>query len=94
MGDFLRFEVMITPILIQILFWIAVAGTVIIGIAMIFTTRDAPAIAAGVLVIIFGPIAAPDLCRNPDRAVPDKRPSPAHSAQHRTSLKYRLGLRL
>ena len=58
MGDFLRFEVMITPILIQILFWIAVAGTVIIGIAMIFTTRDAPGIGAGVLVIIFGPIVA------------------------------------
>ena len=58
MGDFLRFEVMITPILIQILFWIAVAATVITGIAMIFTTRDAPGIGAGVLVIIFGPIAA------------------------------------
>ena len=58
MGDFLRFEVMITPILIQILFWIAVAGTVIIGIAMIFTTRDAPGIGAGILVIIFGSIAA------------------------------------
>ena len=87
MGEFLRFEVMITPILIQILFWIVVAATVIIGIAMIFTTRDAPGIGAGILVIIFGPIVGPDLCRNPDRAVPDKRPSPAHSAQYRTSLK-------
>ena len=58
MGDFLRFEVMITPILIQVLFWIVVAATVITGIAMIFTTRDAPGIGAGVLVIIFGPIAA------------------------------------
>ncbi|HEX2151418.1 MAG TPA: DUF4282 domain-containing protein [Stellaceae bacterium] len=58
MGDFLRFEVMITPILIQILFWIVVAATVIMGIVMIFTTRDAPGIAAGGLVIIFGPIAA------------------------------------
>lgn len=54
MGDFLRFEVMITPILIQILFWIVVAATVITGIVMIVETGDA----RGVLVIVFGPIAA------------------------------------
>ena len=54
MGDFLRFEVMITPILIQILFWIAVAATVITGSLMIIDTGDA----RGVLVIVFGPIMA------------------------------------
>jgi hypothetical protein len=54
MGDFLRFEVMITPILIQVLFWIVVAGTVIMGIMMIVATGDA----RGILVIILGPIAA------------------------------------
>jgi len=57
MGDFLRFEVMITPLLIQILFWIAVAAAVIAGIVMI-ASREGPSIAGGILVIIFGPIAA------------------------------------
>ncbi|MGD9617948.1 MAG: DUF4282 domain-containing protein [Alphaproteobacteria bacterium] len=54
MGPFLRFEVMITPILIQILFWIVVAATVIAGLVMIIATGDAQ----GILVIILGPIAA------------------------------------
>lgn len=57
MGDFLRFEVMITPILIQILFWILVVAAVIVGIVMIITAEDVPERAAGFLVIIFGPIA-------------------------------------
>ncbi len=54
MRDFLRFEVMITPILIQVLFWIVVAVTVIMGIMMIVAAGDA----RGILVIIFGPIVA------------------------------------
>lgn len=53
MGDFLRFEVMITPVLIQILFWLAVAFSVIAGIVMLTAGN-----ARGVLVIIFGPIMA------------------------------------
>ena len=54
MSNFLRFEVMITPMLIQILFWIAVVVAIIVGILLIIDTGDA----RGVLVIIFGPIAA------------------------------------
>jgi hypothetical protein len=57
MGEFLRFEVMITPVLIQILFWIAVTATVIAGIVMI-VSREGPLIAAGILVIILGPVVA------------------------------------
>ncbi len=57
MGDFLRFEMMITPILIQVLFWLAVAAIVITGIVMI-VSREGPLIAGGMLVIIFGPIVA------------------------------------
>ncbi len=57
MGDFLRFEMMITPILIQVLFWLAVAAIVITGIVMI-VSREGPLIAGGILVIIFGPIVA------------------------------------
>lgn len=54
MGNFLRFELMITPILIQILFWIATAGCVIGGILMILITGNA----RGILLIIFGPLGA------------------------------------
>ncbi|HML11591.1 MAG TPA: DUF4282 domain-containing protein [Stellaceae bacterium] len=53
MGDFLRFQTMITPIVVQILFWIAVAGCVIGGIVAI-----AGGEVKGILVIILGPIAA------------------------------------
>lgn len=57
MGDFLRFEVMITPILIQILFWIFVVAAVISGIVMIVTAEDAAGRVGGLLVILLGPIA-------------------------------------
>jgi hypothetical protein len=54
MGDFLRFEIMITPVLIQILFWIVTAGTVIVGILIIVTEGDA----RGILILFLGPIVA------------------------------------
>ena len=57
MGDFFRFETMITPILIQIIFWVAVAVAVIIGIIMI-ADRNGHSILGGILVIILGPILA------------------------------------
>ena len=53
MGDFLRFEMMITPIVIQILFWLGVAASVIAGIVLI-----AGGNVQGILLIIFGPIGA------------------------------------
>lgn len=54
MSDFLKFELMITPVVVQILFWLAVAVSVITGIMMIAASGDA----RGILVIIFGPIGA------------------------------------
>jgi hypothetical protein len=57
MGDFLRFETMVTPILIQIIFWIAAAIAVIIGVVMI-ADQNIPSILGGISVIIFGPILA------------------------------------
>lgn len=54
MGDFLRFETMITPLVIQILFWIGAVGCVIGGILMIIISGNA----RGILLIIFGPIGA------------------------------------
>ena len=58
MGDFLRFETMITPILIQVVFWLAVLTCVIIGIVMIVSGNGAAAAAGGVALIIFGPVLA------------------------------------
>src|SRR3954447_22144174 len=57
MGDFLRFETMITPLLIQIIFWVAVVFSIIAGVVMI-TDRTGPSIAGGIIAIIFGPILA------------------------------------
>ena len=52
MEDFLKFRKMITPIVIQILFWIGVVVVVILGI--IGLSED---FLSGILMIIFGPLA-------------------------------------
>jgi hypothetical protein len=57
MGDFLRFETMITPILIQILFWLAVIVCVIVGIIIIVSGGE-HSLGAGLALIILGPIVA------------------------------------
>jgi hypothetical protein len=57
MGDFLRFETMITPILIQLLFWLAVVVSLVAGIAMIRSSEE-HGVGVGVAVIILGPIVA------------------------------------
>lgn len=58
MGEFLRFEMMITPLLIQIIFWVAVVFSVVAGLFMIFAGEGAIGAIGGLLVIIFGPIGA------------------------------------
>ena len=55
MGDFLRFESMVTPILIQILFWLAVIICVIVGIIAIASGGGN---SLGLALIILGPIGA------------------------------------
>jgi hypothetical protein len=51
--DFLTFRKMITPIFIQIIFWIAVAVTIIYGFYILFNG----AAGQGILTILLGPIA-------------------------------------
>lgn len=51
MADFIRFKKMITPILIQIVFWLGVAVAVIGGIVTL--TDD---VVTGLAIIIFGPL--------------------------------------
>lgn len=58
--DWLNFNKMITPIIIKILFWIGVAGSIIMGLIMIITSfgsfGGATQFLMGLLVMIFGPI--------------------------------------
>ncbi len=54
MGNFVRFETMVTPVLIQILFWLSVIGFVIAGIVAIVHGR----VGHGIVLIILGPIVA------------------------------------
>ncbi len=59
MGDFLTFRRFITPIIIQILFWLGVVGCIIGGIIFIATMgkmMGAMGIIYGLLIIILGPI--------------------------------------
>ncbi len=60
MGDFLRFETMITPVVIEIIFWIAVIITIIGGIVTM--TRGGWSVLGGFLILILGPIAARIYC--------------------------------
>jgi len=60
MGDFIKFETMITPAVIQVIFWIAVVIAVIAGIVQI--THGGVGIITGLLTIIFGPLVARIYC--------------------------------
>jgi hypothetical protein len=60
MGDFLKFETMITPFVIQAIFWIAVVISIIAGIVQIIA--GGMGIVTGLLTIILGPLAARIYC--------------------------------
>ncbi len=57
MGDFFRFETMITPVLIQILFWVIVVVSVISGIVTL-VSEGKQEIGRGLFLIILVPIMA------------------------------------
>ena len=61
MGDFLTFRRMITPIIIQIVFWIGIIGIVVLGIlAIVDGVSDnsdiGEVIIGSVLILIIGPL--------------------------------------
>jgi hypothetical protein len=59
MNEFLSFRKMITPVIIQVLFWIGVAVCVISGLAtMVGGDRVIP----GLLMLLLGPIAVRVYC--------------------------------
>ena len=64
MGDFLRFESMITPLVIQAIFWISVVVLVILGILEMVSSDDSVGIrvGTGAAMIILGPLVARIYC--------------------------------
>lgn len=59
-GEFLAFRKMITPLIIQIVFWIGVVGCVIWSI--MFFSFGGMAIVMGLLVLVVGPLAVRIYC--------------------------------
>ncbi len=67
MNDYLNFKKMITPLIIQILFWISVVVVVIMGLIMIYQGANArygggSMIFSGLLMILIGPIVVRVYC--------------------------------
>src|SRR5229473_4407229 len=62
MGDFLRFETMITPFVIQAIFWIAVVILIIAGIVQIVGSGGGIGVWTGLATIIIGPLLARIYC--------------------------------
>ncbi|WP_026100586.1 DUF4282 domain-containing protein [Synechococcus sp. PCC 7336] len=58
MSDFLRFRVFITPIIVEIIFWLSLIFVVIGGLAAIVNGRPVP----GLGLILFGPILVRVYC--------------------------------
>jgi hypothetical protein len=64
-SDFLSFRKMITPIIIQILFWLGVIIAIIFGIVSIVygvVRSDIPTLLYGLLVLILGPLVVRIYC--------------------------------
>ena len=64
MSDFLSFRTMITPVIIQIIFWVGVVLCIIFGLAAIFVGSQygERGVVWGVLVLIFGPVLVRIYC--------------------------------
>jgi hypothetical protein len=67
MWDFLTFRKMLTPIVIQILFWLGVVacilggiGAILVGVARIERTPEL--IGIGILAVVFGPLVMRIYC--------------------------------
>ena len=64
MRDFLAFRTMITPVIIQILFWVGVALCIIFGIGYILVGSRYAATGPfyGLMLLIFGPLVVRIYC--------------------------------
>jgi len=66
MEDFLKFRKMITPVIIQVLFWVGVGVAVIAGLVQIGTAfsryGSAVTVLTGLLTIVLGPVLVRIYC--------------------------------
>ena len=66
MEDFLKFRKMITPVIIQVLFWVGVAGTVIAALVMMATSFSSSGGGAqflgGLVMLVLGPVVVRIYC--------------------------------
>jgi ABC-type uncharacterized transport system permease subunit len=62
--DFLEFRTMITPIIIQIIFWLGVAACIVMGLIFIVAgiKYDARSGVAGFAILILGPVVVRIYC--------------------------------
>ena len=56
MQDFLTFRRMITPLIIQIFFWIGVAGLIVLGLLRLAMGGGPWVIVEGTVLVVLGPI--------------------------------------
>jgi hypothetical protein len=61
MEEFLSFRKMITPIIIQIVFWIGVVATVVVGIGIMFYGNFG-AFLVGLMYVVIGPLMVRIYC--------------------------------
>ncbi len=65
MSDFWSFRKMVTPVIIEILFWVGVIVCLIAGLILVVAgikTSQPQSVLSGVLLIIFGPLAVRVYC--------------------------------
>ncbi len=65
MSDFWSFRKMVTPVIIEILFWVGVIICIVAGLIMIglgVKANLAQSVLSGVLLVIFGPLAVRVYC--------------------------------
>ena len=67
MKDFLAFRTMLTPVLIQAVFWIGLAISVSVGLAFLLSGLSAqygggPHVVKGLLILLLGPLAVRIYC--------------------------------
>jgi hypothetical protein len=67
MNDFLTFRKMITPLIIQILFWIGVVGSILVGLVMMVSGASSDygggqSVLMGLFVLLLGPIMVRIYC--------------------------------
>lgn len=66
MGKFFRFERMITPLIIQVLFWVGFLGAILVGLFLMITSLIGDGgfggVLTGLIILLLGPIGVRIYC--------------------------------